>query len=260
MNKDRKLLLVVAVAAMMAVGYLALTPIFVAGANASGSSTAGDSTPYGENLEIHIGSGAQTSGQASVINFVIPASWLASLSDEDTQNVYAVNATYKSQEVVTMSYSLSVTYSNVNTIAATVKVKAIDKADASMHEYTIANAKSISGASPIADNGNTQPTITQHLTDITASATSASVKYQIYCLVTGTGTVSGDTLTATVEYTDFGCLSYVRSTEASNAEVTPTVSVASWVDDALGLPNGSALTIVAIVAIVAAYKVVKRYR
>ena len=259
MNKDRKLLLAGLVVALVFIAYIALTPILVAGARVYGVGTAEASTPYGESLEIQIGSGAETSGSASVIDFVLPASWLAAVASA-TQNVYAVNSTYKSQELVTMSYSLSVTYSNVNTIAATVKIKAIDDFDASFYEYTLASAKALSGTSPIADSGSTVPTITAHLTSIVASATSAIIKYQLYAQVTAIGAVSGQTLTATVAYTQYGVLVYVRTTESSSADVTPTVSVASWVDDVLGLPQGSAIAIVAIAAVIAAYKVVKRYR
>ncbi|MFH2109630.1 MAG: hypothetical protein ABIJ47_00055 [Candidatus Bathyarchaeota archaeon] len=266
MKKDRRLLLVFLLIALLAVGWIALTPIALAGLGTEGSNAAEASTPYGESLAIKIGSGTKTSGTASLVEVTMPSSWLVSYSDGDTQNVYEVNSTYKEQEQVTMSYTLAVTYANVDTIAATVKVKAIDKADASYYEYTIANAKSISGASPINDNGNVQKAIATHLTEITASTTSASVKYQIYCQVTAEGTVSGETLTATVAYTDFGCLAYARSTESSSAEVTPQVSVATWVenrannikfvvsvfDTTLGLPEGSALTIVAILSVAAA--------
>lgn len=273
MKQDRRIILVFLVIAILAIGWIALTPVFLAGAGAGGTNSAEASTPYGESLSIKIGSGTQTSGAASLVEVTMPSSWLASYSDDDSQNVYQVNTTYKSQELVTMSYTLAVTYANVNTIAATVKIKAIDALDQSMYEYTIANAKSLSGASPINDNGNVQKAIATHLTEITASVTSATVKYQIYCQVTAVGTVSGETLTATVAYTQFGKLVYLRTSESSAAEVTPTVSVAAWVenrvndvdfvgsvfDTTLGLPEGSALTVMAVLSVaVVAILVVKR--
>ena len=255
MNKDRKLLLVVLVAALLTIGYIALTPIIVAGARAQGISTAEATTPYGESLEIEIGSGTETSGQASVIDFVMPASWIAYVGS-DTQNVYDVDGTYKSQEQVTLSYTLSVTYSSVTAITATVKVKAVYSAN--NFEYNLATGKALSGASPIADSGNTVKTISAHLTDVSCPLTGGTVTYEIYCQVTATGTVSGETLTATVAYTQFGSLIYTRTTESSGAEVTPTVSVASWFDEALGLPNGSAFIIAVIILVAVGYKVVKQ--
>jgi len=273
-KKDRRLLLVLLLAALLVIGWVAFTPVLLAGASAGATNTAEASTPYGESISIKIGSGTETSGSASIVEATVPASWLASYSDSESQNVYAVNGTYKEQEEVTMSYSLSVTYSNVNNIEATVKVKAIDKADDSFYEYTLANGKSLSGASPISDNGQVQKSITTHLGEVDASTTSATVGYQIYCQVTATGTVSGETLTATVPYTSFGCLSYVQSSESSSAEVTPQVTVATWlenrandvdfvvsvIDSSLGLPDGSALTTAAILSVAAAAALVVKRR
>ena len=254
MNRDRKLLLVGLVVALVFIAYIALTPIIVAGARAYGTGTAEASTPYGESLEIQIGSGAETSGQASVIDFVMPASWLAYVGS-DTQDVYDVDGVYKSQEQVTMSYSLSVTYSSVDTIKADVKIKATYSAN--NFEYNLATEKALTGASPIADSGTTTKTITQHLTDVSCPLTGGTVTYDIYCQVTAIGATSGETLTATVPYTQFGSMVYTRTTESGSADVTPTVSVASWVDDALGLPNGTIFTVAAIVLVAVAYKVVR---
>jgi len=187
-----------------------------------------------------------------------------SYSDSESQNVYEVDGTYKSQEQVTLSYSLSVSYSNVENIQATVKIKAIDSGDNSYYEYALASSKTLSGSSPISDSGSTQKSITQHLTDIDASLTGATVNYQIYCQVTATGTISGDTLTAEVAYTQFGSLEYQRSTESSSAEVTPTVSVASIldtkasaIDSAIGLPEGVTLKLVALGCVAGALLVVR---
>jgi len=202
-------------------GYYILSPRTIAGASSSTSTGATAETPYGEKLEIKLNTGTQTSGSAS---------WLASYQDSASQQVYTVDGTYKSQEQVTLSYSLTVTYSNVNNIQATVKIKAVDDSDSSYYEYTLANAKALSGTSPISDSGSVQRSITQHLTDCDASTSSATIKYHIYCQVTGTGSISGQTLTATVPYTQFASHSYQQETESTEAEVTPTVSVASWYD------------------------------
>jgi len=266
MNQNRRKLLVFSLIAIILVAYIAFTPVTITGATTTGSNTAEASTPYGEKIGITIGSGSTTSGEASIIDLTKVASWVASYSDSTSQNVYDVNGTYKSQEIVTLSYSLSVTHSSVSNIQATVKVKAIDKdTPANNHEYTLANAKTLSGASPISDNGNTQPTISQHLTSIGGSTTSENIEYQIYCQVTATGTVSGETLTATVNYTPFGTLEYTQTSESSTAEVTPTVSVASiiqykasTIDNLIGLPEGWTIQLVAIACITVAIMVVKK--
>jgi len=272
LNRDRRLLHVFLVAALLVIGWIALTPVALAGLRAERTNTAEASTPYGESISIKIGSGTQTSGTASLVEVTV-GSWVASYSDGDSQNVYTVNGTYKSQELVTLSYSLSVTHSNVQSIQATVKVKAIDVGDSSSYEYTLANQKSLSGASPISDNGQTQKSISAHLTDAGASTSGATIRYQIYCQVTAQGTVSGETLTATVPYTSFGKLVYAQSSESSSAEVTPQVSVAAWaenrvgdvrwaasvIDESLGLPGGTAVTAVAVLCVAAAaVTVVKR--
>jgi hypothetical protein len=259
MKTNQRKLLVFSIIAILVIGYVVFTPIQLAGAQTTGSNSAEASTPYGESIGISIGSGSSTSASASIIPMK------ASYSDDDSQNVYDVNGTYKSQEQVTLSYTLAVTHASVTGITATVKIKAIDNADASYYEYTIANAKALSGASPIADDGEVVKTIATHLSEITASATSATVVYQIYCQVTATGSVSGETLTATVSYTQFGCLEYTRTSESSSAEVTPTVSVASVIeykasviDDTLGLPDGWTIQLVALASVAVAVMLVRK--
>jgi len=252
--KDNRRVLAFLLLAVIVVGGLAYwlgVPQVISGAVTGGTSEASDSTPYGESLEISLGSKSSTSGAASIM-----ASWFASYQDSDSQNVYEVNSTYKEQEQVSLEYDLSVTYSNVDTIKATVKIDALDKGTpANHHEYTLANEKSLSGASPISDSGSTTPSITTHLTDIGGSTTDETVQYKIYCQVTAVGTISGDTLTATISYTPFGTLHYVRSSESSQAQVTPSVGVTSWVssvvDDALGLPGETVLTTLAVIAALA---------
>ena len=255
--KDNKtlVLLLILLAGGLGYGFMVYgTPYTIPGASVGGTSSNSVETPYGEKLEISLGSSSETSGQASFFEAKTPetASWFASYDDSDSQDVYEVNGTYKSQEQVTMEYSLSVTYSNVESISATVKVKAYDESDkaTNYNEYTLASSKSLSGASPIADSGSTVPSILQHLTDVGGSTTNEVVGYEIYCEVTATGTKSGDTLTATIPYTHFGGFSFVKSSESSTAQVTPTISAASFTetydpwtlsyyDQMAGLPEGS---------------------
>ena len=253
-NKPLIFLLIALLAVGLVYGLMVYgTPLMSSGASAGATSSNSVETPYGEKLEISLGSSSETSGQASFFEVKAPetASWFASYDDSDSQDVYEVNGTYKSQEQVTLQYSLSVTYANVESKAATVKIKAYEEATpANLHEYTLANSKALSGASPISDGDSTVPSITQHLTDVGGSLTSEVVGYEIYCEVTATGTKSGDTLTATIPYTHFGGFSFVKSSESSTAQVTPTISAASMVedpwqlsyyDDMAGLPEGTVM-------------------
>jgi hypothetical protein len=272
MNDRRPLIFLVITVLAITAGYAYMvygTPIPVQGATNSGSSSTTAETPYGEKLEISLGSGAETSGTASFLELRAPetASWFASYDDTDSQNVYEVNGTYKSQELVTMEYSLSVTHANVASITATVKIKAYEKGTPSNNnEYTLANGKSLSGGSPIADSGSTVPSILQHLTDVGGSTTNEVVGYDIYCQVTATGTISGDTLTATIPYTHFGAFSFTQSSESSTAQVTPTISAASWdaenpwrlsyYDDAVGAPEGTVMTVLTAFVVLATISVI----
>ena len=209
---------------LLSVGVYLYAPQLIPGAAAQTTSASSDSTPFGESLEISLDTGAETSGAASFFK--------ASYQDSESQNVYEVNSTYKSQEQVTLDYSLSITYSSVDTIVnVKTAITAIDNLDQSEYEYVLATSKGLSGGSPIADSGEIVKSISAHLTDATASVTSSTIVYKIYCQVTAVGTVSGQTLTATIALTQFGALVYLRTSESSQADVTPTVSVAGWAED-----------------------------
>jgi len=262
--KDNRRILVFLLLAVIVVGCLAYylgVPQMILGASAGGTSAAEDSTPYGESISITLGSSSSTSGAASMMENIVPASWLASYEDSDSQDVYEVNDTYKSQEVVTIEYDLDVTYSNVDTIKATVKIDALDKGTPTNHkEYTLADEKGLSGASPISDDGSTAPSISTHLTDIGGSVTDETVQYKIYCQVTALGTVSGEPLTATISYTAFGTLHYEKSSESSTADVVPAINVTSWLDEALGLPGETIMTALAAMTVAATVISIRRSR
>ena len=200
-----------------------------AGAFAKAQHSAHAETPYGESLDIQLATGAQTSAGAS---------WLAATASAN-QNVWTVNGTYKSQEQVTLGYSLQVSYTNVQNIQiVSLYIKALDAADNSNYQYVLASSKSLSGSSPISDSGSITKTISQHLSDCQASTSSAQIKYYICCKVQGQGTISGQTLVAEITETWFCTLDYQQSTESSQATVTPSVTVASWEVDAATLGLG----------------------
>jgi hypothetical protein len=242
---DRKILalLLVALVAGGAVAYHLLTQQeeiqrFVFGETLTGYAE----TPYGEKLEIKLDVGGETTS----------ASWVASYTDTESQQVYTVNGTYKSQEQVTQSYSLSVSYTNVGSIQnVKTSITAVDTADSSSYEYILASNKALSGASPISDSGSTVVIITQHLTDAVADLNSATIDYKVYCKVTAVGIVSGMTLIAEIPLTKFATLQYQRSTEEVSGSVTPTVSVASWADIA-NQPEMLIILVLAILVVVVA--------
>ena len=243
---NRKTLLLTAIVAVIAIAAVAYLyyPQMIPGALAQGTTSSSAETPFGEKLEIRLTSGSETSGTASIV-----AAWVASYQDSESQNVYEVDGNYKSQEQVTLSYSLSVTYSNVENIEIdTLYIKGVDSSDSSSYTYTLASSKSLSGSSPISDEGSTQKSITDHLTDCDASLTDATINYKIYCKVTATGSISGQTLTAEITETQFGSHHYVRSSESTSAEVTPTVSVAALWDEIASTVNSPDAALVAVLA------------
>jgi len=247
--RDKKILaviLIVALAAGVAAYFLLQeegAQVFQFGEQFTGQAE----TPYGESLEIELTAGGETEAGTS--------SWLAAAAST-SQNVYTVNGTYKSQEQVTLSYSLSVSYSNVGSITnVETSITAVDTADQSSYKYVLASNKTLSGASPISDSGSQTVTITQHLTDAGASTTSATIEYKVYCKVTAVGSISGATLTAEIPLTKFTALQYQQSTESASADVTPTVSVASWAEL---MQTPEMLAIVALVALIVIIAVVPK--
>ncbi len=252
MKQKQKRYVLAAVIAAVAVlaAYLLLAPAaIVAGAVAQNTTSGSASTPFGESIDITLGTNAQTSAKAS---------WFAAVASS-SQNVWTVNGTYKSQALVTLGYSLSVSYAQVSNIQiVSLYIKAVDNADSSSYTYTLANAKSLSGTSPISDSGSTTKSISQHLTDAAASAP-ATVKYYIYCRVQGIGVVSGQTLTAEITETYFATLQYAQSTESTSANITPDVTVASFLDE-LPTYGAYALACVGIVLLIVAFLPKKKVR
>lgn len=253
MDSTRRTLVLVLLLLALAgiIGYMYVYTDLIQGAVGEGTNQAEASTPWGESLEISLDSLTKTSS-ASMFS--------ASYQETDTESAWTVNTTYKSQEMVTLAYDLDVTYTQVSNIEATVKIKAIDRSDASYYEYTIANAKSLGGASPIEDSGDTGRTIQGHIiSDIVASTSGALIQYEIYCQVSATGTVSGETLTATIPYTQFTSLYYDYELQQSIIEVDPSITVTSWIDDRLGLPGETVLNFCALCSVLSAYVFWRRY-
>lgn len=222
MNRRQKRLTIIAVAAAVIIALIIFLYAFPgeSGLIVKAVNTARSETPYGEYLEIKLDTTARTQ----------QASWHAATASA-SQNVWTVNGTYKSQGQVTLGYSLTVTYANVQNIQlVSLYIKAVDNADSSSYTYTLASNKPLSGSSPISDSGSTQKTISQHLSDCQASSTGATIKYYIYCKVQATGSISGQTLVAEITETWFTTLVYSQHTESTSANVTPSVTVSSWLD------------------------------
>jgi len=222
MNRRQKRLTIIAVTAAVIIALLIFLFAFPgeSGLIVKAENTARSETPYGEYLEIKLDTTARTQ----------QASWEAATASA-SQNVWTVNGTYKSQGQVSLGYTLTVSYANVQNIQlVSLYIKAVDAADSSSYTYTLASNKPLSGSSPITDTGSTSRTISQHLSDCQASTTSAQIKYYIYCKVQATGSISGQTLTAEITETWFCTLNYAQQTESTSANVSPSVSVSSWAD------------------------------
>jgi len=125
LNQRQKILGVILIAVIcVSAGVYIYMPQVIPGASATGTTGSSAETPFGERLEIKLTSGSETSGTASFFT--------ASYQDSESQNVYEVDDVYKQQEQVTLSYSLSVTYSNVENIEIdTLYIKAVDDSDSS---------------------------------------------------------------------------------------------------------------------------------
>jgi len=221
LRKQTKKYLIISVAVIFAVllAVWLFMPSQITGLYAKAETSSYAETPFGEYLDINLGTSAETR----------QASWQASTASA-SQNVWTVNSTYKSQALVTLGYSLQVSYANVQNIQiVNLYIKAMDSADSSSYTYTLASAKSLSGSSPITDSGSTQKSISTHLSEVAASAP-CSIKYYVYCKVQAQGSISGQTLVAEITETWFCTLNYAQQSESTSATVTPSINVASWAD------------------------------
>lgn len=201
------------------------------------SYSATDSTQYGEYLSVQLNVGGGTS-----------ASWAASYTGSASQWVYTVNGTYKSQEQVTIKISLSVSYANVEGITLVdAYIKAVDTADNSYKVYDLADNVALSGSSPISWSNQVTRSISNHLTDAGASTSDATIAYYVYVKVQATGSISGQTLTAEIPLTKFTALHYLHQQEKTQAEATPSVTVASWMASWASITTTAVVLIIGVV-------------
>ena len=202
-------------------------------------------TPYGESMDVHINVGGQTK----------EASFHASVSGSTSQTKYTVNGTWASQSKIQFQVQVQVTGTNIQNIKVNyLKVKGVDNADNSYHEYSAASYgysfPDQIGTSPPASKTYTFPSsaiaISTHLTDCGASTSSATIKYYITIEVQSTGTKSGQTLTVTISYTWFTTNNYQQETESSSTTVSPEVLVTSF----FSLENAAYAAIIAGIIII----------
>ena len=240
MKVNKKLLAIIfIILIIIGVGaYWFLTP---KGVEFGGEYEATAETPYGEKLTIKLNLGGGTK----------QASFLAGYTDSVSQNVWTVDGTYKSQGKITFSVSVTITGSKItNAKIENCYIKAVDTADSSSYSYTFDTypvSVSLSGYQGTWSPDSITKTLDQHVSDIQAS-TSCTVDYYIYGKVSAVGEISGQTLYAEITETKFKTLQLEKETEETTAEVTPSVSTSSWLEENYKFIIG--FSIVAVVAVI----------
>ena len=181
-------------------------------------------TPYGEKLIIQLDLSGQTK----------QAGFLGAYTDTVSQSVWTVNGTYKSQGKITFSVSVTITGSKItNAKIENCYIKAVDTADQSSYSYTFGTypiSVSLSGYQGTWSPNSITKTLDQHVNDIQASTT-CTVDYYIYCKVSAKGEVSGQTLIAEIAETKFLRLNLEKPTEQTTAQVSPSVTTSSWLEE-----------------------------
>lgn len=200
--------------------------------NLSGS----DSTQYGETLNINVSVGGETLEGSWSTPSKLPAPMraliTAQLSADASQNIYTVNSSYYNQQKVQYSVTVSVTGTQVQNVQlANLTLKCIDAADGSKYNWLAVLSQDIT--LPYSHEWTGWQYISDHLTNVQASTTDATIQYKVYAKVTAIGSVSGQTLTAQTgggQFTQFTAYHFVYVTEGTSTTVTPSVSPASWTD------------------------------
>lgn len=188
------------------------------------------SNEYGETLVIDVGvkSGGRLSGKAQISNSLYEVS--GSYISGGTNNSFSGVA---DQEVISISFTVTITGTNIeNPQIVDAKLKAVDSADSSYKLY------SPSQALPISTSLGTPNTLTflnnyaisTHLTDCSASTTSAKIKYYFYLEVQAVGSKSGQTLTGTINYDLYIVLQFTKNAEEGTTGVETSIGVASWIN------------------------------
>ena len=163
---------------------------------------------------------------------------------------YAVNGTGEYDNVELKCF-IHVEFSNVeNVVINYIKIKAVDGVDGSYYEYTLAGNVAVS-SSPYDNTFTTgQMTIDAHLNDIQADPDPNQaeeiyhVKYYVAAQVSGSGAISGDTLTTTIDYEWFNTYDYGYLS-------SPSSDGFGWTSWAITLIPAASLTGLAILACLA---------
>jgi len=243
-NKRTLLLCVVGLAVAGVIGWLlwsSLSGPYVWNTLLNAVTGASDSTAYGEYIDVKVNVGGETSG-----------SWTGAYTGSAESQVYTVDGTYYSQQKISISLSITITYSKVSGITiVSAYVKAVDTADSSsFNPISVSNfdweANGLSsGQSKSWSYGPTG--ISSFLSSAGASTSSATIDFYVYVKVQGTGTVSGETLTAEITEQKFDSHQFVLETQSTTAEATPSVSFSSWVASWGIIATGSVLLIIGVI-------------
>ena len=246
MNKRTLLFCAVGLAIAGLVGWLIWSSLSAPGTGivytlTSQGFSASDSTSYGESINVQL----KVEGQTS-------SSWVGSYTGSAESQVYTVDGTYYEQEQISISLSITITYSKVSGVKiVSAYIKAVDTADSSsFNPISVSNfdweANGLtSGQSKSWSYG--PKGIGTFLGECSASTSDATIDFKIYVKVQGTGTVSGETLTAEITEQKFDSHHFVLETQSTSAEATPSVSFSSWVASWGVITGGFVLLVIGII-------------
>ena len=150
-----------------------------------------------------------------------------------TGHSYSVNGTgdYSYVELICI---IHVEFTNVeNVVIDYIKIKAVDDIDGSYHVYTLASNVAVSSSPYDSTFSTGMMSIDAHLDDVQADTDANGpyrVKYYITVQVSGTGTITGEALTATISYRWFNTYEYAQQGGSSGYDpIGGGGSVATWV-------------------------------
>ena len=133
-------------------------------------------------------------------------------------------------DYVQLKCSIHVEFDNVeNVVIDFIGIKAVDHLDGSYHVYTLASNEPVSSSPYDGTFSTGQMSISVHFNDVEATPDDQDrrwIRYYIAVRVSGTGAISGETLTAEIDYTWFNTYVYKY---ASGSSPPGGDKISSWV-------------------------------
>ena len=172
---------------------------------------------------------------------------------------YTVDDVYYAGQNIKLKVTVKVEYAHVSNIKLVdCYIRAVDSSDSTKnHVYDFADNVALSGSSPITwTSSEISKSFTQHFTDVYGSAGDHhTINYKVYCKVTATGELTGNSYTAELSETQFASHEYIKFMEklgGGSSEVSPQITFASWATIGVLLP-GVGLVLLGLAIIVSHY-------